>query len=181
MNVDDFAVPTWTEPATLKFLSDLAAKSKFMVELGTYFGASSRPMLRASPGLHLWCVDTFEVFGSRHIAEMFLHEHIKSGRCEIIVGNSDRAAQMLQHMGGLLDAVFVDDGHQDWQVKADITNFYPLLKEGGVMVGHDWDGDNDVAQGVKAVFPMNRIDIPVPRLWRVFKQGDLPKGCCGKK
>jgi predicted O-methyltransferase YrrM len=180
MTIDDFDIPTWTEPETLKYLARLAFSSKNAVELGTYFGASARPMLWASPELHLWAVDKFEVFGSRHIAEMFLRRYIKEGRCEIIVGDSTRAAGMLQHMKGKLDFCFIDDGHQDWQVKADIQNFYPLLREGGCLVGHDWDGDNDVAQGVQSVFPMNRITIPVPRLWRVEKQGDLPKGCCGK-
>jgi predicted O-methyltransferase YrrM len=180
MNIDDFDIPTWTEPATLAYLSSLATRSFFAVELGTYFGASARPMLRASPSLHLWAVDKFEVFGSRHISEMFLHQFIKDGRCEIIVGDSTRAAGMLQHMKGQLDYVWVDDGHEDWQVKSDILNFYPLLREGGLLVGHDYDGDNDVARGVQSVFPGNRISLPVPRLWQVTKQGDLPKGCCGK-
>lgn len=167
IDTNDVIIPTWTEPEVLSFLEQMAKRSTHAVELGTYFGASARTMLKANPKLHLWCVDKFDVFGSRKIAELFLKEWILTGRCELITGDSSVAASMLGHMKGKIDACFVDDGHEDWQVLADIKNFLPLMSSGGVLCGHDWDGDNDVARGVKQ--SGIQYDIPFPRLWRYVK------------
>jgi hypothetical protein len=81
----------------------------------------------------------------------------------------DRAGEMLVHMRGKIDAAFVDDGHAVQDVQRDIRNLLPLLKSGGILCGHDWDGDNDVAQGVKSMLPVSKITIPVPRLWQYIK------------
>lgn len=162
------AIPTWTEPHALAYCAEIASRSLFMVELGTYMGASAAVMLNANPRLHLWCVDTFEVFGTEKITRMFLWRPISEGRCELIVGNSERAAGMLPHMRGKLDAVWVDDGHATEDVKRDISCFLPLLKSGGILFGHDFDIPfNDVAIGVKASLPT--WDIPVPRVWSYTK------------
>jgi predicted O-methyltransferase YrrM len=37
-----------------------------------------------------------------------------------------------------LDFVFIDADHSYQGVKTDITNFYPLIKKGGVIAGHDY-------------------------------------------
>jgi len=166
MDTDAYPIPTWTEPETLDWLSRAATRATHAVELGTYFGASARAMLRANDKLHLWCVDKFDVFGSKQITEMFLERYIDMGRCELIVGDSTVAANMLQHMKGKIDLVFVDDGHEDWQVLADIRNFVPLLAPKGTLCGHDYDGDNDVARGVHQ--SGIKFDQPVPRLWRML-------------
>jgi predicted O-methyltransferase YrrM len=41
-----------------------------------------------------------------------------------------------------LDYVFVDGNHEYEYVKSDIENYYPLLKEGGILAGDDanWTG-----------------------------------------
>lgn len=164
VDTDTIYIPTWTEIETLNWLAQRAKESTYAVELGTYFGASARFMLAANPNLHLWCVDHFNVFGSKQVAELFLKEWILDGRCELIVGDSTVAVSMLQHMKGKIDLCFVDDGHQDWQVLKDIQNFKPLMRPGGTLCGHDYDGNNDVAQGVQQ--SGITFDVPVPRLWR---------------
>lgn len=169
IEIDDKPCPTWTEPDTLMFLADLARKSNLAVESGTYFGASARAMLFHGDNLHLWCVDKFMVFGSEGITRLFLGEWIAQGRCEIIVGDSERAASMLPHMMGKLDFAWIDDGHAVEDLQRDIRCLWPLVKPGGLMLGHDWDGDNDVARGVLSIFKRDQINFPVPRLWQVSK------------
>lgn len=171
-------VPTWTEPHNLAYLCELASKSKFMVELGTYMGASALVMLRANPTLHLWTVDHFQAFfGNLKIAEHFLAKEIADHRCEIIVGDSKRAAEMLSHMKGSIDGAFCDDGHEEWQVLQDIQSIVPLLSGVGIMAGHDFDETNDVARGVKASGYV--YSVPVPRMWVI--QNPQKRGkCCGR-
>jgi predicted O-methyltransferase YrrM len=158
-------IPTWTEPATLKYLESIAMSSRNIVESGTYFGASARAMLDGTPA-HLWCVDKFMVFGSEEVTRMFLTQWIISGQCEIIRGDMDKAGDMLAHMRGQIDAVWIDDGHAEEDLQRDIRNALPLLRPGGLLIGHDWDGDNDVARGVKSMLPEHHLEFPVPRVWQ---------------
>jgi hypothetical protein len=75
---------------------------------------------------------------------------------------------MLGHMAGKIDFVFVDDGHETWQVKQDIEYMLPLIRRGGILCGHDFDTPhNDVAMGV--IQSGISFDIAVPRVWRHIK------------
>ena len=109
------------------------------------------------------------VFGSVQITQLFLQEWIENGQCELIAGDMDKAGQMLSHMIGKIDAIWVDDGHSEEDLRRDISNSIPLLKSGGELFGHDWDGDNDVARGVLSMIPKEQLKFPVPRVWSWIK------------
>jgi hypothetical protein len=110
------------------------------------------------------------VFGTKEITEMFLSGWISTGRCEIIQGDMDKAGEMLAHMRGRIDAVWVDDGHSEEDVRRDIRNALPLLKPGGILFGHDFDLPfNDVALGVMSMLPKESLTFPVPRVWQYLK------------
>jgi predicted O-methyltransferase YrrM len=180
LTLSDFAVPTWTEPETLAYCAKIASESRFMIECGSYMGASARAMLLANPKLHLWCVDTFGVFGTQQIVEMFLHHWIKRNQCEIIRGDSRKGAEVCSHMAGKIDAIWVDDGHSEEDLRRDIDSLLPLLKPGGILFGHDWDGENDVAIGVKSRIPFEKLTFPVPRVWHYQKPLWDSKDAAGK-
>lgn len=162
-------IPTWTEPASLAYCAEVASKSNVMVEIGSYLGVSAKVMLAANPKLHLWCVDVFTAFAFNYeTTAYFLRDEIKQGRCELIVGDSNRAADMLQHVA--LDACWIDGCHATECVKQDIRRFLPLLRSGGILFGHDFDlPHNDVALGVIASLPMDKVTFPVPRVWQYIK------------
>lgn len=164
-DLNKLVIPSWTEPETFEYCRTVARRSQWMVESGTYFGASARVMLEANPLLHLWCVDKFMVFGAAEITSMFLSDWIQQGRCEIIQGDMDKAGEMLVHMRGKIDACWCDDGHSEEDLRRDIRNAIPLLKPSGELFGHDWDGDNDVARGVLSMLPKEQLTFPCPRVW----------------
>lgn len=170
LEISDLPVPTWTEPWCLAYCAEKASQSDFAVEVGTFMGMSALVMLRANPRLHLWCVDIFSAFEfNKQLVEYFLKDYIKQGRCELIKGTSDKAAEMLFHMSGRLDSVWVDGSHATVDVLKDIKNLYPLIRNGGEIYGHDFDSNpfNDVAQAVmQCGLPYT---IPVPRLWSIPK------------
>lgn len=157
---------TWTEDHVLRFLCESAANAHVLAECGSYMGASAHAMLLAAPtDAHMWCIDKFEVAGTEFVTRKNLEPWINAHRCEIIVGDSERGGKMLSHMKGQVDLIFVDDGHAEEDLLRDIKWLKPLLRPGGVMLGHDFDvPHNDVARGViRSGIP---FDVPVPRLWR---------------
>lgn len=179
-------IPTWTEPASLAYCAEVASHSALMVEIGSFVGVSAKVMLAANPRLHLWCVDVFSAFTFNYeVCAHFLKDEIREGRCELITGDSKKAAEMLAYLGETLDAVWIDGCHATDCVKQDIRYMWPLLRNGCPMFGHDFDVPyNDVAQGVIASLPVNRVNFPVPRVWNINKQPDIKiiaDKCCGNK
>lgn len=193
--LDRVNIPTWTEVLTLAYLAEIASKCNRIIECGTYLGASAKTMLLANPKLFLYCIDTFACKNERMMSD-YLHnigetntdmttyeicrchslkQEINEGRCMLIEGTSERGAAVLLHEQSIcqVDAIFVDDGHQAWQVFDDCRYLLPFLKESGEICGHDYDPGNDVYQGVLASFGEHRVKVPVPRLWSVFKTPDL--------
>jgi glycosyltransferase involved in cell wall biosynthesis len=161
---------TWTEPASLAYCAEIASRSTHLLEIGVYMGASSFVMLKAAPQLHIWAADKFMVAGTEHVCRnLTLKQFIDEGRCELIIGDSETAANMLPHMMGKLDGVFSDNGHAEEDLRRDLRCCLPLVKSGGTFWGHDWDGDNDVARGVKSMIPEKDIRIVVPRVWSYAK------------
>lgn len=159
---------TWTEDYVLAFLIEEASKSKAIIETGCYMGASAYAMLLACWESHLWTIDKFDVPGTEHVTRRNLKFWIDAGRCELIIGDSERGAKMLGHMTGKVDLIFIDDGHAEEDLLRDIRCMKPLLKPGGVMLGHDFDvPHNDVARGV--IRSGIKFDVPVPRLWRYIQ------------
>lgn len=158
---------SWTELEVLAYCAEVASHSSSLIESGSYLGKSAKVMLLANPDLKLVCVDTFRTAGLEHTFRHFLRDEIVEGRCRVIVGDSAQAGNELA--GNVYDGAWIDDGHAPADLVRDITSLMPLLKVGGLMWGHDWDGDNDVAQGVKSVLPMSRISLPHPRVWQVTK------------
>lgn len=178
--IQDNPAWTWTEPHALAYCCERASQAQFGVELGTYLGASAFCMLQANSTLHLWCVDLFYEIGIEKTCERYLYEFIRQGRCELIKGDSARAASMLPHMKGKLDFVWCDDGHAETDLQRDIDSFLPLLPVGGYLFGHDFDlPHNDVARGVLSRIPQNKLTFPVPRIWQYQVDGSQLKKCCG--
>ena len=48
------------------------------------------------------------------------------------------AAGVLSHLGIVADVVYVDAGHEEEEVRADLENYFELLRPGGVMFGDDY-------------------------------------------
>ncbi len=61
-------------------------------------------------------------------------------RAEMIKGYSPSASEMFEDES--LDFVYIDGLHDYESVKADIEGFYPKVKNGGIIAGHDYhEGD----------------------------------------
>lgn len=134
-----------------------------MVEVGTYRGAFAKNILDGWPG-HLICVDAWHHNPQAHDilnhdqptmdeCYRFTLEYLQpyEHRCEVIRAFSVDAAQRFSDAGEVFDVVYLDAGHDYDNIRADIAAWWPLVKPGGILSGHDYL-DATVADGYPADF-----------------------------
>jgi len=157
--------PLWTSDAELDYLADLAHHSQVFIEIGSWHGRSAKVIAAACPGV-VYCVDNWEDGNSGEVFKRNMAQEIASGKVRIYKASSDIAApQVAADLNGrLADVVWVDDGHLYTDVQRDIRSYLPLLKPGGLMVGHDYYKDDPVAKAVEDHLP--GFDIAVGTIWR---------------
>jgi predicted O-methyltransferase YrrM len=161
---------TWTEDHCMAYLAEMANSTgaKIVVESGTYMGASAYMMLLGAPAIELFAVDPFMVSGTEKATRYYLRKFITDGRCNVLAMRSNEGAEKLTPLiGGKVDMAWIDNGHATCDVEYDIDSWYPLLRSGGLICGHDLDPGGPVEAAVKNKLP--GYFEPVPRLWAFFK------------
>lgn len=135
MNIEN-ALKTdgWTTAKELTYLADLASKSTRVAEIGSYKGRSARAIADNLPASGvLFCVDMWGEGESEF-------DENTSDLSNIIKVKMDsrRAADAFGKAGIGFDLIFIDAAHDYENVKTDILAWRPLLREGGVLCGHDF-------------------------------------------
>jgi predicted O-methyltransferase YrrM len=127
----------------IKELGDNSEKT--MIEIGSFVGEST--VLFAESFKKVIAVDPFladydpadptsYLFEFKNVYQTYLDRTGDHKNIETIVSTSDEATSKL---GGLkYDFIYLDGLHTYDGVKTDITNYLPLVKEGGVIGGHDY-------------------------------------------
>jgi len=113
-------------------------------EVGVCEGCLSSYLLQRFPKLFLYMVDSYEdknIWG-RVTAEKAIHTAYKStcafvNRRSIVVSRSEQAVQNIADQS--LDFVYIDADHTYKQVKNDLYLWMPKVKDGGILMGHDYD------------------------------------------
>lgn len=132
------------------------------VEVGSWKGRSTVTFCLGSMfnNVNIYSVDTF--MGSvehqeeiakngcvRHIFENNLAKAGVSNKVTIQQGTSFQISQT--HEDNSLNAIFIDAAHDYENVKLDINSWYPKLKSGGLMFGHDYPDPNDPNGGFEGL------------------------------
>lgn len=85
-----------------------------------------------------------------------------------MAASSLRAAAMFPPAS--IDFVFLDAAHDEESVAADLAAWWPTIKAGGVMAGHDYDGFwAGVVRAVDGFFGHDCRDPLCPNCWSVVK------------
>jgi len=144
-------------------------RPRFIVEVGTWKGASALTMAEACKALELdaqiLCIDTWlgalEFWTNTKDSERYLSLDLKHGFPAVyyqFLANvchrglqswivpfpqtASTAALWLRQYGLEPDMIYVDASHEEEDVYEDIANYFDILKKGGVLFGDDygWDG-----------------------------------------
>jgi len=151
----------------LEQLCDLAC-GKDVLEVGSFMGLSAWGM--AITAHSLWCVDPFDsaTDGQRRTGqvttlEAFKHAVSRYSHVKYFVGTSEEAAKQTSMMEPF-DMIFIDANHTYEDCLADIQRWWPLVKKGGVLAGHDYlhAAFPGVAKAFDEVFgPADAADVTV--------------------
>lgn len=137
-----------------RLISEYARPNMIVFELGTYTGRSSLTMLPHISRMNgmLYCVDWFRgnpsteavinpSYRSHNILDIFLNNIRASGYEDyvtVLVGTTRAVVAIVADES--MDFIFIDADHRYSYIRSDILNWYPKLKEGGLICGHDLDG-----------------------------------------
>jgi SAM-dependent methyltransferase len=169
----------WMSEHELAWLSEQTAYT--VIEIGCAYGRSTFAL--ADRAKRLYAVDTWQ--GSpaelktnhKDYAELDgdfamvafcanLGVYIRRGTVVPLRMHSRNAAQVLTDWGVFADLIFIDGDHDYEAVKEDIRLYQPLLREGGILCGHDYGDSNwpGVRKAVDELIPNVKI-APMTRIW----------------
>lgn len=95
-------------------------------------------------------------------------------RCDMWQTTSWEAAHSVQLHGKQFDIVFIDAAHDYDNCLADIKAWWPLVRPGGMLCGHDYQHNfPGVMRAVAKAFPLIRVAVCPDSVWVVQKDADI--------
>lgn len=104
-----------------------------MLELGTLKGDFAGEIVKLRPDIDLFCVDSWK--GDFKWAEDEARRTLE-GKAEIIKAHSADAAAS---MACSFDLIYIDAAHDYTSVSYDLRVWWPMVKKGGILSGHDYE------------------------------------------
>ncbi len=167
-------------------------KAKTFVEVGCKEGRTTGFMLSAIPDIHVIAIDPWSPVTnadedykdwdfSAIEAEFWKNVGDNKDRCMMLRMLSTTAADEYRHQFGgnstpLADMVFIDAGHDYPSCKQDIELWWPLIKEGGYLCGHDYQHKfPGVMRAVADSFPLLDVALFPDSVWCVEKRTGLKR------
>lgn len=171
-----YQIPGWMWPVEMGWLYDRFAKSKVHIEVGVFCGKS---MWATTGGMSkdakFYGIDLFEPWDacpvptSDWIYKIAVELAIATGpKVELLKMDSISAARhLLKELGPKsVDSIFLDGNHYYAEVCAEIEEFGPLLKDDGILAGHDYSTTHlGVMEAVHDKFPNQHVVHPYTRIW----------------
>jgi len=168
-------------------------KARTFVEVGCKAGGTTAYLLDHFPELRAIAIDPWapmendaEDYTDHDFAEIerafWKNIGIHKDRCTMLRETSLAAAMWakLPRASGPLceqpfDLVFIDAGHDYENALADINAWWPLVKQGGYLCGHDYQQKfPGVMRAVAQSFPLLRVAVCPDSVWVVQKEADMP-------
>lgn len=148
--VRSYPIPGQTWPTELRWLYQQFSRSKTHAEIGVYCGRSLFASCAGMRGGDVFAVDmtVASVPGGDHPDAAWIQSVRNATVCAIKLaapiqvecmntGSLDAARELFRR-GVQLDSVFIDGSHEYEHVDADIGEWLPLIRQGGIISGHDY-------------------------------------------
>jgi len=158
--------------------------AKMFVEVGCKEGRTTGFMLASLPDIRVIAIDPwlpvpnsdedYKDWDYSNIAKKFWENvgHKNRHRVRMYEALSLEVAKHLH--GEQFDIVFIDAGHDYENALADIKAWWPLVREGGYLCGHDYQHKfPGVMRAVAESFPLLRVAVCPDSVWVVQKESDM--------
>lgn len=117
------------------------------VEIGVYEGRNARDILDELPIEHLYLVDPYRAYRDEQVShdqpmmDAAMCRMIEAvapykGQTTLLLCSSEEARRLLAHVQ--FDFVYIDGDHRYDQAFQDMKGWWPLVRSGGIMAGHDY-------------------------------------------
>lgn len=163
-------------------------KLKSFVEVGCKEGRTTGFILKEVPDSTVIAIDPWRrmpdqsrVFGGETYEEWDFAKIEKEfwenvgdnkPRCRMFTQTSEEVARQLG--SETLDCVFIDAAHDQQSVVADIRRWWPLIRPGGVLVGHDFNHKwPTVERAVAECFDLMEVGVGTDSVWFVPRNGAI--------
>jgi len=135
-----------------EFLNSLELTDKYCVEIGVFRGDFSKMILEKNP-LYLYLVDPFQLSDEKY--KNGLNTAYSTFQDYQLVKNRFKFDHRVVYKRGFsydvvktisdnyFDFIYLDGSHLLKDVKRDLKEWFPKLKKGGIMAGHDYIEDED--------------------------------------
>jgi hypothetical protein len=169
-DLPEFGENWFTYPNVYKSMVEKFSSGSKFVEVGSWKGKSAAylavEIINSKKDIKLDCVDTWK--GS---AEHVDDQYVKSNSLyELFIKNTSSLSFVINpirmdsvsaskiYEDNSIDFVFIDANHEYYSVKEDISVWFPKVKVGGVIAGHDYEnGWADVDKAVNEFFAGKKI------------------------
>ncbi len=155
---------------------------KIGAEIGVYMGEFTKKLCRE--GLSVLAVDPWIAYSLELSQERqdLLYERAKErlknySNCTVIRKTSVEASKEITD--GSLDFVFLDGDHSFKAIADDLVAWYPKIRKGGVMCGHDYSGESSrfvrpVVDAFVKAYDIKNLRI-FSGMWKPNALGDIPQ------
>lgn len=156
--------PEYASKEAIKTVKKLNLKNIVGAEIGTEFGYNAYNIMKVLPIKKLYCIDPYEFHdGYQHHKEASAYNIMMKAqlrleqfgkKVEFIRKKSKDAIKDIP----MLDFIYIDGDHRYKAVKKDLELYYPKVKEGGIVGGHDSYSD-EVQRAVMEYVKEKDIDV----------------------
>ncbi len=156
------------EAALHNLVSAVKGPKMVIINVGTWKGHSASMLgeVVKEQGGHLFCIDHFRGAANtgnrkeaegKNIFELFLLNMAKLDLMPIICPIMEDSVTAASYFAdGIADLIFVDADHMYQSIKADLNAWWPKVRQGGTMCGHDCQGRYaDMAEGKQLAVDTN--------------------------
>lgn len=151
----------WLSLQEAEQLAEWASTQNTIIELGSFFGKSTRAMADNTEGT-VFAVDNWkgprdsglepEILATAYSEfRKNLHDHIDTGKVITVTCNHEDFDWELFIDSGV-DMVFIDGDHSKEAVQRDVQNALSVIRPGGLICGHDFDW-RQVRDGLREILP----------------------------
>ena len=145
-----------------EWMNEWFGKDKPLVglEIGIERGVMEQTLLNEFPLLFMYGIDK--------IPRAYGHE-----RFNLLTMSSDSA--VIHFKPQQLDFVYIDGCHDYPQVRKDILNYAPFVKDDGIVAGHDYvpnttNPDDGVTRAVDELFDKDKVHFGEDLAWWIYKR-----------